>query len=160
MCPCPGVDDATHQPCKGTLILDINSKPHWKLACNRCNTLIKFHADIHDITIKKRDEDNCPHCGYRTATFEFNKLKLPSFLVKMNAGSASSGAGAGAATNPPATSYTGCLICDDCLNGMTELIAGRSMNLQGTEYTVYYPILILLRHDDISDIPLRLPTQS
>ena len=55
----------------------------------------------------------------------------------MNVGSSSAspgpGAGAAAATcsNPPITSYTGCLICDDCLNGMTELVAGRSMNLQG-----------------------------
>ena len=67
----------------------------------------------------------------------------------MNVGSSSSGASsasgvgatatASATLNPPVTSYTGCLICDDCLNGMTELVAGRSMNLQGKGYcTVLY----------------------
>jgi DNA topoisomerase-3 len=108
--PCPGVSAESGKACGGTLVLDLNSKPHWKLGCSRCNSLIKFHADIHNITPNPRSE--CTECGYRTATFDFNKLKLPSFLKGQ------------------ATSYSGCLVCDDHLNSLTELVIGRSMNLQ------------------------------
>ncbi len=108
--PCPGVSAETGKACGGTLVLDLNSKPNWKLGCSRCNSLIKFHADIHNITPNPRSE--CTECGCRTATFDFNKLKLPSFLKGQ------------------ATSYSGCLVCDDHLNSLTELVIGRSMNLQ------------------------------
>jgi DNA topoisomerase III len=94
--------------CRGTLVLDVNSKPNWKLACNECNTLVRFHANIHNITPLTRQ--SCADCGTRLIFFEFNKSQkspLPS----------------------GAESCTGCLVCDDALNGLTEIVAGRSMHL-------------------------------
>jgi DNA topoisomerase III len=94
--------------CRGTLVLDVNSKPNWKLACNECNTLVRLHANIHNITPLTRQ--SCADCGTRLIFFEFNKSQkspLPS----------------------GADSCTGCLVCDDALNGLTEIVAGRSMHL-------------------------------
>ena len=108
MCPCPGVNTETGVICGGLLILDINSKPNWKLACNQCNTLLRFHGSIHNIT--PNTYMKCELCGYITANFEFNKLKSPLLEGK--------------------TSYSGCIICDDFLNELTEIVIGRSMNLQ------------------------------
>ena len=110
ICRCPGADKHGTGPCPGTLILDVNSKPNWKLACNQmsCNTLIRFHGDIHNITPQPRIP--CPECGVRTAVFEFNKLKTP-----LPGG---------------ATTHVGCVVCDEFLNSITEVVAGRAVNLQ------------------------------
>lgn len=104
ICDCPGSDD---KECVGMLILDVNSKPNWKLACNECNTLIRFHANIYNITPVPRQY--C-ECGTRICQFEFNntlKSPLPSGDY----------------------SYEGCIACDDALNGMTESLVGRTMHL-------------------------------
>ena len=42
--------------------------------------------------------------------FEFNKLKTP-----LKSGE---------------TTYSGCIVCDDLLNSLTELIVGRSINIK------------------------------
>jgi DNA topoisomerase III len=127
ICPCPSQVDPSEEhsqkgggkprsggpsggtvPCRGTLVLDINSKPNWKLACNECNTLVRFHANIHNLTPLTRQ--NCEECGTRLLHFEFNKSQkspLPS----------------------GEESCTGCLVCSDALNGLTEIVAGRSMHL-------------------------------
>jgi len=79
MCRCPNTVESSssngsgREQCEGLLVLDVNSKPNWKLACNVCNTLIRFRAEIHSITPQMQ----CPECGVRTATFEFNKHKTP-----------------------------------------------------------------------------------
>jgi hypothetical protein len=108
-CECPG-EDSAGLPCRGNLILDVNSKPNWKLACNQmhCNTLIRFRADIHNIT--PQPHIPCPECGVRTAAFEFNKLRspLPNGM----------------------TTHVGCVLCDEFLNSLTEVVAGRTVNLQ------------------------------
>jgi DNA-directed RNA polymerase subunit M/transcription elongation factor TFIIS len=108
ICECPG-EDSAGRPCPGSLILDVNSKPNWKLACNQmhCNTLIRFRADIHNIA--PQPHIPCPECGIRTAAFEFNKLRspLPNGM----------------------TTYVGCVLCDEFLNSLTEVVAGRTVNL-------------------------------
>lgn len=126
ICPCPSQIDPSEDssrrggkgrgggghgstvPCGGTLVLDVNSKPNWKLACNECNTLVRFHANIHNLTPLTRQ--NCEECGTRLMLFEFNKTQkspLPN----------------------GEDSFTGCLVCNDVLNGLTEIVAGRSMHL-------------------------------
>jgi DNA topoisomerase-3 len=74
----------------------------------RCNTLLRLHGEIHSITPLARK--TCDECGLRIATFEFNKLKSP--------------------LPDGATTYTGCIACDDLLNGLTELVTGRTTNLK------------------------------
>jgi len=109
MLECPGVD-ADNTSCAGSLVLDINSKPNWRLACNQpsCNILLRFHAEIHDITPQR--SSFCPQCGLRLARFDFNKTKtpLPDGL----------------------TTYIGCLVCSDVLNGISEITQGATRNLQ------------------------------
>lgn len=106
VCECPGAN-ASGAPCNGMLVLDVNSKPNWKLSCNRCNTLIRFKADIHDITPLPRHQ--CEKCGLRMLKFEFSKLKspLPNGEVLR----------------------TACVVCDDFLNNLTEIVLGRSINI-------------------------------
>ena len=107
LCGCPGVSADTGKPCDGMLVLDVNSKPNWKLACNKCNTLLRFKAEIHEMRPAAK---SCEDCGLRLATFEFNKLKTPLKDGK--------------------TSYTGCLSCDDFLNELTELVTGRTLHVK------------------------------
>lgn len=104
---CPSIGN-NGTPCGGSLILDVNSKPNWKLACNRCNTLLRFHADIHNISPCQRQ--NCAECGSRIAIFEFNKLRTPLPNGE--------------------TKVKGCIVCNDLLNGLTEMITGRSINIK------------------------------
>ena len=108
LCRCPGADRyGAH--CAGTLILDVNSKPNWKLACNQfsCNTLIRFHGDIHNITPQPKIP--CPECGVSTVIFEFSKLKTPLPNGQ--------------------TTHVGCVVCDEFLNSITEVVVGRAVNL-------------------------------
>jgi DNA topoisomerase III len=120
MCPCPNTVDESSgmgggkgaKTCPGTLVLDINSKPNWKLACNECNTLLRFHANIHNIIPLPRR--NCEECGTRIATFEFNKMHKSPALP------------AGAVGEE---GLTGCIVCNDVLNGLTEIVTGRSVHL-------------------------------
>jgi len=42
-----GADSAR---CPGMLVFDPNSKPNWKLACNRCSLIVGFHGTIHKMT--------------------------------------------------------------------------------------------------------------
>lgn len=110
ICPCPGnsASSGDMTSCDGMLVLDTNSKPNWKFACNVCNTLLRFRADIHDI--KPSVKLTCSQCDLRLLKFEFNLLKTP-----LKDGS---------------TSYIGCLICDDFLNSLTEIVIGRSTNIK------------------------------
>jgi len=107
MCECPGIAADTGKQCSGQLVLDINSKPNWKLGCNKCNTLLRFHANIHNIIPQPRQ--NCEECGLRKALFEFHNLKTP--------------------LPDGATTRLGCISCDDILNALTEIVVGRSMHI-------------------------------
>jgi uncharacterized membrane protein YgcG len=99
--------------CPGTMILDVNSKPNWKLSCNQCNTLIRFQAEIHNIIpMSLTSSENggyCKKCSVRLLKFEFNKLKTPLPNGE--------------------TVYTGCISCDPFLMKFTEILAGRTMNI-------------------------------
>lgn len=60
---------------------------------------------------------SCSECGSKQAAFEFNKnskTKLPS--------KAAGGDNAASGTN-----YSGCIVCDDFLNSLTEIIGGRTI---------------------------------
>lgn len=121
ICPCPNQINPTSEggnqkgkssnstiSCPGTLVLDTNSKPNWKLACNECNTLVRFHANIHNITVVSRQ--HCEECSTKLLHFEFNKLqKSPLANGEDNC--------------------TACIICDDTLNSLTEIISGRTIHL-------------------------------
>ena len=109
ICICPA-------GCGGQLVFDITSKPNWKLACNSnsCNTLLRFKADIHNIAPMGI---NCSECGSKQAVFEFNKnskTKLPSKAVVGD-------------SSMSETNYSGCIVCDDFLNSLTEIIGGRTI---------------------------------
>lgn len=134
LCPCPGSiatsasvggkggggggrgDRGMDAPkdCPGTLVLDMNSKPNWKLACNQCNTLLRFHANIHNITPLPigvgRVRGECEDCGTRLVKVDFNKAQKSP----MSNGE---------------YSCVGCIVCNDTLNNLTEIVMGRSMNL-------------------------------
>lgn len=110
ICECPNTIVTTNDKsikCNGTLVLDVNSKPNWKLACNQCNVILRFHANIHDVIPISRK--HCEECDTKICKFEFNKLKTP---LPNNE-----------------TTYVGCIICDDMLNSLTEIISGRSIHL-------------------------------
>lgn len=102
-----GVCDCPNEDCSGLMVLDVNSKPNWKLACNVCNMLIRFRAEIHNIIPEVRKE--CSECEERLITVEFNKLKSP--------------------LPDGQTTYTGCIVCDDFLSNLTEIVAGRTINI-------------------------------
>jgi hypothetical protein len=94
--------------CDGLMVLDSNSKPNWKLACNTCNTLLRFKVDIHSISIQPHT--TCTTCNKtKIMDIEFNKLKSP--LTNGN------------------TSYSGCVNCDKFLKGLVEVVAGRSISI-------------------------------
>ncbi len=119
ICSCP-------TGCGGQLVFDVTSKPNWKLACNSnsCNTLLRFKADIHNIAPMGI---SCSECGSRQATFEFNKsskTKLPS-----------KGAEDGSTAE---TTYGGCIVCDDFLNSLTEIIGGRTIVSRFLVTFIYY----------------------
>ncbi|KAF4673363.1 DNA topoisomerase 3-beta-1 [Perkinsus olseni] len=92
VCGCP--QDA----CSGTLCLDAESKPKWKLDCNICNYQLRLFQDkAHKISVTK---DKCESCGSKLLSIEFNKGKSPL---------------------PDAVeSITGCLVCDEALNSQVE----------------------------------------
>ncbi|CCI49690.1 unnamed protein product [Albugo candida] len=121
-------------PCNGSLVLDVNSKPNWKLACNICNLLIRFRSDvaIHTIhTVKasmggkpeygKHDSpicaQKCSMCGSNNLVVEFHKDKVE--MIKKEASASND---QNWSTN---TSYVGCLLCDHLLSRMTERKLGR-----------------------------------
>lgn len=107
--PAPIVPEIGAYQCDGLMILDVNSKPNWKLACNECNTLLRFHAEIHSITVLARQ----PRCGQcqqsKLLEIEFHKDKSP-----LPGGE---------------TKCQGCPRCHPLLSRLTEVVIGRSINL-------------------------------
>jgi hypothetical protein len=37
--------------CPGVMCLDVNSSPNWKIACNVCMTLVRFHGGLVDVAV-------------------------------------------------------------------------------------------------------------
>jgi DNA topoisomerase-3 len=111
---CPGGEgkpDAS--PCKGMMVLDVNSKPNWKMACNQCNLLIKFTGTLHNIKVLYKEHDECEECGASKIEVEFHKDKSP-----LKDGS---------------TTYQGCVLCDNFLNNLTEMKMGRMKHITLTK---------------------------
>ena len=67
----------------------------------------RLKGEIHMITIAHQEFCDC---GLKLVDFEFNRLRSPL---------------PGGATNKK-----GCLVCDEFLSGLTEVLAGRTINLQ------------------------------
>ncbi len=107
ICPCPvGMEEnegGGGADCSGTLVIDVNSRPNWKLCCNRCNTILKFTESIHQLT--PLHDGECEECGSKLLQFEFNK-------------------------GDTAGIKKGCIMCNDELNAITQIASGRTMNLK------------------------------
>jgi DNA topoisomerase III len=52
VCPCQA-DTSLGAPCGGTMVLDVTSRPNWKMDCNKCNVIVTFHNDIHAVKPSK-----------------------------------------------------------------------------------------------------------
>jgi len=59
------------------MVLDPNSKPNWKMACNTCHLIARFQADIHKIQVVKGGE-SCETCGAAMLEIEFHKVRVRS----------------------------------------------------------------------------------
>lgn len=104
-------EESELQDCPGTLVLDLNSKPNWKLACNHCHTLLRFHGHIHNITpLPLGIRGQCAVCGTRLAQVEFSKAQVSPLASGEH-------------------TIVGCIVCDDTLNALTEIVTGRSVHL-------------------------------
>ena len=103
-----GIMSCGGESCGGRMVLDVTSKPNWKMACNQCNLIIRFHGNLHDI---KTTKDECDDCGSILVHVEFHKDKSPL---------------------GDATGYTGCVVCDDILNSLTETKQGRFKHVKLT----------------------------
>ena len=102
-CRCPA-DEETK--CEGMMVLDLESRPNWKLCCNQCNKIIRFSTSIHEIQVLKK---RCEECGSSLVKIDFNKKDTP-----LESGQ---------------TEYSGCLLCDELLRGMLEVRSGRNKHV-------------------------------
>lgn len=97
VCPC------TQEGCKGTLCLDPESKPKWKLDCNKCNFQIKLFTDdefpAHKLSVSI---DKCDECNSFLLDIEYHKDKDGE------------------------KNYTGCIVCDPVLNKGIEGVFSRN----------------------------------
>jgi DNA topoisomerase-3 len=111
VCPCLSSyeDGAVGGGCRGNLILDINSKPNWKLSCNRCDFILQFSkvTPIHNISIA--DGRQCADCA------DSNLLKIEFHKDKSPLGDG--------------TEYQGCIMCDALLNSLIEFRTGRKRHI-------------------------------
>ena len=55
------------------MVLDLESRPNWKLCCNQCNKIIRFTTSIHEIQVLKK---RCEECGSSLVKIDFNILFL------------------------------------------------------------------------------------
>ena len=112
-CPSEEDDNLEGRTCGGMMVLDRESHPNWKLCCNRCNKIIRFTTSIHDIQVLK---SHCEECNASLVKVVFNKLNSPLPDGQLE--------------------YSGCIMCDDVLNGMIELISGRNKQVKSLFITV------------------------
>ena len=105
-CPSDENDVDGNATCDGMMVLDMESKPNWKLCCNKCNLIIRFTTNIHSIIVSKK---RCDDCGASILNIQFNKNDTP--LPNGN------------------TEYAGCIWCDERLKGMLELKTGRNKHV-------------------------------
>lgn len=104
---CPNDEEEEEDAgCDGMMVLDMESRPNWKLCCNKCNMIIRFTANIHDIHVMKK---RCEECGSSLLKIQFNKNETP--------------------LKDGATEYSGCIMCDELLKGMLEIRSGRNKHV-------------------------------
>jgi DNA topoisomerase-3 len=131
ICPCPGnagkgykggggagghhggLSHEDAAPCPGILVLDPDSKPNWKLACNICNTLVRLHGTLHHIEVTHSPRRQCEECGSAVVMVEFHREKSPLAAGEVL--------------------HEGCMVCDELLGSLTELQAGRFKNVKLTK---------------------------
>ncbi|CAH1786482.1 unnamed protein product [Owenia fusiformis] len=84
----------------GILVLDPNSAPKWKMACNnsKCNVVVNFFDNAHRVAVS---EEMCEECGTAILDVTFNKTKTP--------------------LTDGATEHSGCPFCDVILKPLVEL---------------------------------------
>ncbi|XP_033112816.1 DNA topoisomerase 3-beta-1-like [Anneissia japonica] len=86
-----GCNECTHPTCQhslsktgvakcgeceyGILVLDVNSAPKWKMACNRCSFMVRLFTDAHKIALVA--DSRCEGCNAAIMSVEFNKAKTP-----------------------------------------------------------------------------------
>lgn len=96
VCPC------TQDGCSGTLCLDPESKPKWKLDCNSCNFQLRLFKEtdlVHKVSVSG---DKCEECS--------------SFMVKLEYHKDKEGE----------KEYEGCIVCDPILNEGIEGLFSRT----------------------------------
>ncbi len=66
--------------CRGTLVLDPQSGPKWRLACNKCSSVVGLFEGASRVSVMAKD---CPHCGtlkvhaeYRVEFFQAKALAI------------------------------------------------------------------------------------
>jgi len=82
----------------GVLVLDPNSAPVWKMACNKCNVVVNLVENAHRI---RATGSVCEACGATRLHVDFNKAKSP-----LTGGE---------------TEHVGCVFCDPVLTSLISL---------------------------------------
>jgi len=96
VCPC------TQEGCTGTLCLDPESKPKWRLDCNKCNFQIRLFKDelpVHKVAVSQH---KCDECSSFLLDIEYHKDKDGE------------------------KNYEGCIVCDPVLNRGIEGLFSRN----------------------------------
>jgi DNA topoisomerase-3 len=96
VCPC------TQDGCSGTLCLDPESKPKWKLDCNSCNFQLRLFKEtdlVHKVSVSG---DKCEECSSFMVQLEYHKDKEGE------------------------KEYEGCIVCDPVLNEGIEGLFSRT----------------------------------
>ena len=98
-----GVCMCTQEGCAGTLCLDPESKPKWRLDCNKCNFQIRLFNEhvlpVHKLAVSNH---NCEECNSFLLDVEYHK------------------------DNDGEKHYTGCIVCDPVLNKGIEGVFSRN----------------------------------
>ena len=97
-----GVCQCTQEGCTGTLCLDPDSKPKWRLDCNTCNFQVRLFKDelpVHKVAVSN---DKCDECSAFLIDVEWHKDREGE------------------------KEYTGCIVCDPVLNVGIEGVFSRN----------------------------------
>jgi DNA topoisomerase-3 len=96
-----GVCSCSQEGCKGTLCLDPESKPKWRLDCNSCNFQVRMfkNDNIHKVSVS---DEKCEECGSFCLDVEYHK------------------------DHEGEKEYTGCVVCDPVLNEGIEGVFSRT----------------------------------
>ena len=90
------------------MVLNEYSKPHWRISCSTpdCNLIIRIHQEPKAVRVL---DEHCT-CGSRKLRVTFRSERNP--------------------LDDGRTVHEGCLVCDDLVNSLTEVVEGRTKNLQ------------------------------